>query len=166
LSSHPLEMRIRIAKTVEAEMPGRYRTRWRSLGAFLFALIISQFFGFNFIPILPVLAAKYGVTVLTASYTVLVLSLSSDTLLQFRWCRHRSSRLPPFRSAWAGHHSYGAAAGHFRFGRLVNGEQSPQSGFEEPRLALGLWRLLGHLGWLLLAYGDSGCGLLAFYYVL
>jgi predicted MFS family arabinose efflux permease len=69
-----------IAEEVTTEMPVGYRTRWRSLAAFFVALIFSQTFWFNFAPLLPTLAAKYGVTELTASYTILVFSLSNILL--------------------------------------------------------------------------------------
>jgi predicted MFS family arabinose efflux permease len=69
-----------IAETVTEEMPVGYRTRWRSLAAFFVALIFSQTFWFNFAPLLPMLAVKYRVTELTASYTILVFSLSNILL--------------------------------------------------------------------------------------
>jgi predicted MFS family arabinose efflux permease len=54
--------------------------RWRILGAFLVALILTQTLWFNFAPLLPMLASRYGVTELTASWTVLVFSLSNILL--------------------------------------------------------------------------------------
>jgi MFS transporter, FLVCR family, feline leukemia virus subgroup C receptor-related protein len=65
------------------EFPPGYANRWRSLAAFLVALILTQTFWFNFAPLLPMLAARYGVTELTASYTVLVFSLSNILLSSF-----------------------------------------------------------------------------------
>jgi cyanate permease len=68
------------AKSISHEMPAGYATRWRSLAAFFVALIFSQTFWFNFVPLLPILAAKYGVSEMTASYTILVFSLSNILL--------------------------------------------------------------------------------------
>ena len=64
-------------------LPPGYRTRWRSLAAFFVALIFSQTFWFNFAPLLPSLALRYHVTELTASYTILVFSLSNILLSGF-----------------------------------------------------------------------------------
>ena len=72
-----------IRETVTAELPPGYATRWRSLGAFLIALVLSQTFWFNFAPLLPMVAARYGVTELTASYTILIFSLSNILLSGF-----------------------------------------------------------------------------------
>jgi cyanate permease len=69
-----------IAETIAGETPAGYRTRWRSLAAFFVALIFSQTFWFNFAPLLPMLAVKYRITELTASYTILVFSLSNILL--------------------------------------------------------------------------------------
>jgi predicted MFS family arabinose efflux permease len=72
---------LTVSSTVIVEdLPPGYRTRWRSLAGFFVALIFSQTFWFNFAPLLPMLAAKYGVTELTASYTILVFSLSNILL--------------------------------------------------------------------------------------
>lgn len=57
-------------------LPGR----WRILGAFLVSLLLTQTLWFNFAPLLPMLAARYGVSELTASWTVLVFSLSNILL--------------------------------------------------------------------------------------
>jgi predicted MFS family arabinose efflux permease len=54
--------------------------RWRALGAFLVALILTQTLWFNFAPLLPMLASRYRVSELTASWTVLVFSLSNICL--------------------------------------------------------------------------------------
>jgi cyanate permease len=69
-----------IAQPAVDDLPIGYRTRWRSLGAFFVALIFSQTFWFNFAPLLPMLAARYHVSELTASYTILVFSLSNILL--------------------------------------------------------------------------------------
>jgi MFS family permease len=63
-----------------AVTPPGYAARWRSLAAFIGALILSQTFWFNFAPLLPMVAQKYHVTELTASYTILVFSLSNILL--------------------------------------------------------------------------------------
>jgi predicted MFS family arabinose efflux permease len=83
LSGNLQELRMLIAETVATEMPTGYRRRWRSLAAFFVALIFSQTFWFNFAPLLPMLALKYGVTELTASYTILVFSLSNILLSSY-----------------------------------------------------------------------------------
>src|ERR1700761_2967928 len=57
-------------------LPGR----WRILGAFLVALVLTQTLWFNFAPLLPLLASRYHVSELTASWTVLVFSLSNILL--------------------------------------------------------------------------------------
>lgn len=72
-----------IAERAAGEMPAGYATRWRSLAAFFVALIFSQTFWFNFAPLLPMVAVKYGVSELTASYTILVFSLSNILLSGF-----------------------------------------------------------------------------------
>jgi predicted MFS family arabinose efflux permease len=54
--------------------------RWRILFAFLVALVLTQTLWFNFAPLLPMLASRYGITELTASWTVLVFSLSNILL--------------------------------------------------------------------------------------
>jgi FLVCR family feline leukemia virus subgroup C receptor-related protein len=72
-----------VQETAITELPPGYATRWRSLAAFLVALVLSQTFWFNFAPLLPLVAAKYGVTELTASYTILVFSLSNILLSGF-----------------------------------------------------------------------------------
>ena len=64
------------AENTTALHPGR----WRILGAFLVALVLTQTLWFNFAPLIPMLAARYGVTELTASWTVLVFSLSNILL--------------------------------------------------------------------------------------
>jgi MFS family permease len=69
-----------IAEGMANEVPPGFASRWRSLGAFLIALVLSQTFWFNFAPLLPMLSSKYGVTELTASYTILVFSLSNILL--------------------------------------------------------------------------------------
>jgi predicted MFS family arabinose efflux permease len=72
-----------VVERVARELPAGYQTRWRSLAAFFVALIFSQTYWFNFAPLLPALAAKYGVSELTASYTILVFSLSNIFLSGF-----------------------------------------------------------------------------------
>jgi MFS transporter, FLVCR family, feline leukemia virus subgroup C receptor-related protein len=72
-----------IEETVGDEAPPGYATRWRTLGAFLIALVLSQTYWFNFAPLLPLVSAKYGVTEMTASYTILVFSLSNILLSGF-----------------------------------------------------------------------------------
>jgi len=62
------------------ELPVGYAVRWRSLAAFLVALVFSQTFWFNFAPLLPLVAARYHVTELVASYTILVFSLANILL--------------------------------------------------------------------------------------
>jgi FLVCR family feline leukemia virus subgroup C receptor-related protein len=71
------------AESVGDEMPAEYPARWRSLAAFLVALVLSQTYWFNFAPLLPMLAMKYGISELTASYTILVFSLSNILLSGF-----------------------------------------------------------------------------------
>ena len=51
--------------------------RWGVLLAYLGALILTQVFWYNFAPMISVLVAKYGVTELTASWTILVFPLAS-----------------------------------------------------------------------------------------
>jgi cyanate permease len=71
-----------VGDTAEA-VPIGYTTRWRSLTAFFVALIFSQTFWFNFAPLLHVLAARYAISELTASYTILVFSLSNILLSSY-----------------------------------------------------------------------------------
>jgi len=51
--------------------------RWLALAAFLGALILTQVFWYNFAPLISLLTAKYGISGLTASWTILVFPLAS-----------------------------------------------------------------------------------------
>jgi MFS transporter, FLVCR family, feline leukemia virus subgroup C receptor-related protein len=51
--------------------------RWWVLFAYLGALILTQVFWYNFAPLISVLVTKYGITELTASWTILVFPLAS-----------------------------------------------------------------------------------------
>jgi predicted MFS family arabinose efflux permease len=51
--------------------------RWWVLFVYLGALILTQVFWYNFAPLISVLVAKYSITELTASWTVLVFPLAS-----------------------------------------------------------------------------------------
>jgi fucose permease len=62
------------------QLPPGHSARWRSLAVFLVAVVLTQTFWFNFAPLLPMLSTRYGITELTASYTILVFSLSNIAL--------------------------------------------------------------------------------------
>jgi cyanate permease len=51
--------------------------RWLVLAAFLGALILTQVFWYNFAPLISLLTAKYHISGLTASWTILVFPLAS-----------------------------------------------------------------------------------------
>jgi len=51
--------------------------RWLVLAAFLGALILTQVFWYNFAPLITLLTAKYRISGLTASWTILVFPLAS-----------------------------------------------------------------------------------------
>ena len=68
------------ANSMREGLPPGYAARWRSLAAFLGALVLSQTFWFNFAPLLPMVSQKFHVTELTSSYTILVFSLSNILL--------------------------------------------------------------------------------------
>jgi predicted MFS family arabinose efflux permease len=55
--------------------PGLYR--WWVLVVYLGALILTQVFWYNFAPLISVLVARYGITELTASWSILVFPLAS-----------------------------------------------------------------------------------------
>jgi MFS transporter, FLVCR family, feline leukemia virus subgroup C receptor-related protein len=51
--------------------------RWLVLTAFLGALILTQIFWYNFAPLISLLTARYSISALTASWTILVFPLAS-----------------------------------------------------------------------------------------
>ncbi len=57
-------------------MSGR-APRWRALGAYLGALVLTQVFWYNFAPLISLLVSRYGVSELAAGWTVMVFPAAS-----------------------------------------------------------------------------------------